>query len=246
MLTDKQKQLIKDLDSVKKSAKTRTEYNAYQQMLTRIRRFGYDAIEDLLYLIEQLPEDELKKIFSDERINELFKITEKTLDVADWKVTNPHKINEKLSGNEIPTQDDIEELKNYPNKVVEELTRKNVLMPHVMILLSHCLSASELAAFEDLMKKHNGYIGIYEDISKLDSEIAKCLRKSNSLSEFIKTKGLEGEFESYQSELMKRPDITFENFIKYLKTPEGRAKIKSKNNYTDEQIDLIIKSLKTD
>ncbi len=80
MLTDKQKKLIKNLENVKASAKTRTEYNAYQQMLTRIRKFGRNAIEDLLYLLDELPEDETDKIFADVKISTTLIKLEKYLD----------------------------------------------------------------------------------------------------------------------------------------------------------------------
>jgi hypothetical protein len=239
MLTDKQKQLIKDLDSVKKSAKTRPEYNAYQQMLTRIRRFGYDAVEDLLYLIEQLPEDELKKIFSDDRtIIELIKIIEMSIDAADWRTLESLKNLMKLDGKSL-TDD-------YASEVVKEQKRKDILEAHVKNLMPHYLYSSEIRSFEELMAEYKGFSEISSKISKLESEIANCLRKTNPLSEFIKFKGLEEEFESYQSDyqskLEKRKQHNFRTFVEYLRSPAGREEMKSRLKYTDEQMDDYIKT----
>lgn len=205
---------------------------AKKQFLLKIKYRATNAIKEIAWLCDKLPQDQLKKIVSDDRIMDLFKITEKTLDVADWKVQ------------------DKDMLKGNLNKAVEESSQRavihrDVLEAHVKKLMPHYLSASELSAFKDLMINNKWFIDISSERSRLYSDITMCLRRSNLQSEFIKSKGLERDFESYRSEQMKIQDSTVENYLKYLKTPAGRKKTKSEYNYTDEQMDKIIQSLET-
>lgn len=211
---------------------------AKKQFLLKIKHRAINALKEIAWLCDKLHENQLKKIFSDDRIIELFKINEKALDVADWRLSASHKILEKIE-DESTTMD-------YYNEVHEEQKRKDILEKYVKNLMPHYLSASEITTFEELMKKHNSFSGISCEISRLNSEFHDCLSKSTPLSEFIKYKGLEKEFESYQSELDKIRADKFKKFIKYIKTPVGREEIKSKNKFTDEQIDNFIKSITTD
>lgn len=95
-LTNEQRKLIQSLDIVKASTRSRTKYNAYQQMLTRIRRFGHAAIEDLLYLSEELPDDEIRKILPDSRIETLVRVIERALK-ASGKIPQDSTLSLKIS-----------------------------------------------------------------------------------------------------------------------------------------------------
>lgn len=211
---------------------------AKKQFLLKIKYRAINAIKEIVWLCDKLHENQLKKIFTDDRIEELFKISEKALGVADWKVSVSLNIREKLEDKSRST--------DYFHELSEELKRRDVLKNYVTNLMPHYLSASEITSFEELMKKYNSFPGISYEISRLNSEFHDCLSKSTPLSEFIKYKGLEKEFESYQSKLDEIRDDKFRKFLKYIKTPAGREEVKSKNNFTDEQIDNFIKSITTD
>lgn len=211
---------------------------AKKQFLLKIRYRTVNAIKEILWLCDKLPENQLKKIFTDNHIEELFKISEKALDAADWKLSASLKILEKIEDKSTPME--------YYDEFREESKRKAILEKYVKNLMPHYLPAREITSFEELMKKYNNFSGISYEISKLNSEFHDCLSKSTPLSEFIKYKGLEKEFESYQSKLDEIRDDKFRKFLKYIKTPAGREEVKSKNNFTDEQIDNFIKSITTD
>lgn len=85
MLTTRQKSLIQNLNSVKTSVKTKSQYNAYQQMLTRIRRFGFGAIEDLSFLTKELPDEEITKIFTRDPMDTLFDSIRKLASLSEVK-----------------------------------------------------------------------------------------------------------------------------------------------------------------
>lgn len=204
---------------------------AKKQFLLKIRYRTVNAIKEILWLCDKLPENKLKKIFTDNHIEELFKISEKALDAADWKLSASLKILEKIEDKSTPME--------YYDEFREESKRKAILEKYVKNLMPHYLPAREITSFEELMKKYNNFSGISYEISKLNSEFHDCLRESNSLSEFIKEKGLEKDFETYRSDLMKKQDAHWNYIIERLKTPDGREELKSKFGLTNEQISIL-------
>jgi hypothetical protein len=205
-----------------------------RQYNNRIKYRVINAIIEIAWLCDKLPEDRIEKIFSDDRIEDIFKITEKALDVADWKLSASLEILERIEDKDTSYE--------YYKEVNEESKRSKVLEEHVKNLMPHYLPAREITALEEMMKKHiNVFSGASYEISKLNSEISDCLRKSNSLSEFIKEKGLEREFETYQSDLLKKQDVHWKNIVKLSKTPDGREQLKSKYCATDELIEFLKK-----
>ena len=206
---------------------------AKKQFLLKIRYRTVNAIKEIVWLCDKLPENQLKKIFTDNHIEELFKISEKALDAADWKLSASIKILEKIEDKSTPME--------YYDEFREESKRKAILEKYVKNLMPHYLPAREITSFEELMKKYNNFSGISYEISKLNSEFHDCLRESNSLSEFIKEKGLEKDFETYRSDLMKKQDAHWNYIIERLKTPGGREELKSKLGFTNEQIESLKK-----
>lgn len=204
-----------------------------RQYNNRIKYRAINAITEVASLCAKLPEDRLKKILTDDRIIDIIKIFEKALGVADWKLSASLNILEKI--------EDKSASMDYYMEVIEESKRVDILKKCIKNLMPHCLRASEITSFEELIKKYNGFLGVLNEISTLNTKYYDCLSKTAPLTDFIKYKGLEKELESFQKKLDEIRDANFKKHIEYIKTPAGREEIKSKNKYTDEQIDIYIK-----
>lgn len=162
-----------------------------RQYNNQIKYRTTNAIIETAQICEKLPSDRLQKIFSDERLEDLLKITETALNAANWRTFESFEFLLKIEGGDIPDK--------YIPELVKAQKRKDRLEDFVKNLMPHYLYGSEIRSFEELMEEYKGFSEISSKMLKLESEIGKCLRKSYSLSEFIKYKGLEGEFESYHS-----------------------------------------------
>lgn len=73
---------------------------ARRQFSIRIKHRAINAIAEIAWLCDKLPEDELKKIFSNESVESTFKIQEKALAVSEYTLGEEYEAEVKLSSGE--------------------------------------------------------------------------------------------------------------------------------------------------
>lgn len=196
MLTGKQKQLIKNIKDVKLSAKTRTEYNAYQQMLTRIRRFGHGAVEDLLFLIEELPEEELKKIVTLDLIKDLIKVILKPIENIKRPVGVLDMDTQTGQISRVYSKEEIEELERFT--VLESLLQRLIRQSQKCILPER-----DLDALSELSEKYSSPARQLVDAHMSDYQLKECHETKDMLERFVQSHGLWAEYELWGENMVR-------------------------------------------
>jgi hypothetical protein len=135
-----------------------------------------NAIIETAWMCEKLHDDQLKKIFTDDRIHELFKITETALDVAAWE----------------PDQTKIE-FRRTDIKDPHELS----LEKHLKVLMEHYMPKKLIKPHEELREKYITPSAVNVDLMILNGRLGLALQKNEDMRSFIEKKGLTKEVEQF-------------------------------------------------
>jgi hypothetical protein len=153
---------------------------AKKQFLLKIKWRAKNAIKEIYWLCDKLPDDRLKKIFSDDRIEDLFKITEKALDVAAWE----------------PDQTKIE-FRRTDIKDPHELS----LEKHLKVLMEHYMPQKLIKPHEELIEKYITPSAVNVDLMVLNGRLGLEIRKNEDMRSFIEKKGLTKELEQFKQKV---------------------------------------------
>jgi len=141
-----------------------------------IKHRTINAIREIAWLCNLLSEDRLKKIFSDDQIEDLFKITEKALGVAAWG----------------PDQTKIE-FRRTDIKDPHELSLEN----HLKVLMEHYMPKKLIKPHEELREKYITPSAVNVDLMILNGRLGLALQKNEDMRSFIEKKGLTKELEQF-------------------------------------------------
>jgi len=202
---------------------------ARRQYLTRIKYRVRNAIKEIAWLCKKLPDSQLEKIFHDEYIDCLFNISQKALDVTDWNTSKTDLVLENL---------DDGFSKKYTNGLIKESKRIEILRSHIKNLIPHCYSAPENTAFNELMAEYSSFRRIQYIIWKQLNDIRGYSTKYDSPMDFIRKKGLEEEYKSYESDILT---AQMEAMRKAVGSSEFRDRLK-KDEVPEEQIKSVRKA----
>jgi hypothetical protein len=151
-----------------------------RQYNNRIKYRTTNAIIETARMCEKLHDDQLEKIFTDDRIEELFKITERALDVAGW---NPDQTKIEFRRSDI--------------KGPHELS----LEKHLKRLMKHFMPQRLIKPHEELKEKYITPSAVNTNLLVLNGRLGLALSKNEDMRAFIEKKGLTKELEHFEQKV---------------------------------------------
>jgi hypothetical protein len=175
MLTENECLFVDDpadlLKKYKSSAAMKRQYNY------TITHRTINAIKETAWLCDKLHDDQLRKIFSDDCIEDLFKITEKALDVAAWE----------------------------PDQKKTEFRRSDIKSPHELsldkhlkVLMEHYMPQKLIKPHEELREKYITPSAVNVNLLVLNGRLGAAFSKNEDMRAFIEKKGLTKELEQFE------------------------------------------------
>ncbi len=192
------------------------------QYNNRIKYRIINAIKEIAWIFEKLPEPILRKIFtvefkedmtkrspeevsnddetpfSDERIVDVFKITLKAVEVA----ANRKPVKKKMAFPEEGGKEREITLSTFP---------KYESISFIEEFMKFILPENELAALTELRKKYFLPTSVLKHIHQLKSSLTSCLNEKEKLTKFIEKEGLKEKYEN-EDRLSLRRDLKLEGW----------------------------------
>lgn len=189
LITSNEHEYIQDPAKFIRSHQYKNPDAIMRQFNARIRYRSINAVRDLLFITENLPTEQLFKIFADDtRIIELFKITEKALDVASWKPYRPDT-GARHSG---PTKifADVEQMR------LPQANRVVALDDHLEQLIIHLFDKDDLDDHNELKKEFESPSELHHEMFMLKNELREQSDEIGRLKNFLKVRNLKEEYEA--------------------------------------------------
>lgn len=197
-----------------------------RQYNSRIRYRSINAIQDLLLIIEKLHEKQLQKIFTDQYIEDLFTITSKALEIADWRYSAT--LNEEtgyvrktwrnktiLPSELVLNTETGEVIRTSNHRDVKKLqffeNREKILKNYMRDLLKYLFPETELKIHDELIIEYGTPRNLNAKLSMLNFEVGNCHFEKGLMEDFIKNQGL---YEKYETEKLNIKQNTMRTALK--------------------------------